>query len=219
MFLLVNLKTYEAGTGESAVEVAEAARDVADETGARVAVAPQAADLRPVAETSVETYAQHVDGVGYGSNTGSVHAGAVAGAGATGTLLNHSERRLRLADIDSGLGAAREQGLETVVCANNPEQSAAVASLRPDYVAVEPPELIGTGTPVSKADPDVVRGAVDAVTNVAGDEVPVLCGAGITSGEDVAEALELGAEGVLVASGVVKADDPREAMLDLVTGV
>jgi len=219
MFLLVNLKTYEAGTGEGAVEVAEAARDVADETGARVAVAPQAADLRAVAETGVETHAQHVDGVEYGSNTGATHAGAVAGAGATGTLLNHSERRLRLADIDAGIRAARGASLETVVCANNPGQSAAVASLRPDYVAVEPPELIGTGTPVSKADPDVVRGAVDGVANVVGDEVPVLCGAGITSGEDVAEAVELGAEGVLVASGVVKADDPREAILDLVTGV
>jgi len=217
MFLLVNLKTYRAGTGESAVEVAESARDIAEETGVRIAVAPQSPDIRAVAETGVETYAQHTDGIEYGSNTGTAHARAIGGAGATGTLLNHSERRLRLADIDSCLESAREANLETVVCANNPEQSAAVASFRPDYVAVEPPELIGTGTPVSKADPDVIRGAVDAVMNVAGEDVPVLCGAGITSRDDVEEALELGAEGVLVASGVVKADDPHSAMLDLVT--
>lgn len=215
MFLLVNLKTYEAGTGDAAVSVAEAARDVADETGVRVAVAPQAADIAAVAETGVETFAQHVDGVEYGSNTGAVHADAVAGAGATGTLLNHSERRLRLADIDDALRAARDSSLETVVCANNPAQSAAVAALGPDAVAVEPPELIGTGTPVSKADPDVITEAVDRVSGVA--DVPVLCGAGITSGDDVSAALDLGAEGVLVASGVVKAESPREAMLDLVT--
>lgn len=215
MFLLVNLKTYHAGTGDEAVEVAEAARDVAEETGARVAVAPQAADLRAVAETGVETFAQHADGVEYGSNTGATHAGAVAGAGATGTLLNHSERRLRLASIDAALEAARDASLETVVCANNPAQSAAAATLGPDAVAVEPPELIGTGTPVSKADPDVITDTVERVQEVA--DVPVLCGAGITSGDDVEAARDLGAEGVLVASGVVKAESPRDAMLDLVT--
>jgi len=215
VFLLVNLKTYHAGTGDAAVRVAEAAREVAEETGARVAVAPQAADLRAVAETGVETFAQHVDGVEYGSNTGATHVGAVAGAGAEGTLLNHSERRLRLADIDASLNAAHDESLETIVCANNPDQTAAAAALGPDYVAVEPPELIGTGTPVSKADPDIITDAVDRVSDVS--DVPVLCGAGITSGEDVSAALDLGAEGVLVASGVVKADSPREAMLDLVS--
>ena len=215
MFLLVNLKTYRAGTGEAAVRVAEAARDVAEETGARVAVAPQAADLRAVAQTGVETFAQHIDGVEYGSNTGATHAGAVAGAGADGTLLNHSERRLKLADIDASLRRAREESLETVVCANNPAQSTAAATLEPDAVAVEPPELIGTGTPVSKADPDIITDTVERVSEVS--DVPVLCGAGITSGEDVEAARELGAEGVLVASGVVKDDSPHEAMLDLVT--
>ncbi len=215
MFLLVNLKTYNAGTGEDAVRVAEDARDVAEETGARVAVAPQTVDLRAVAETGVETFAQGVDGIEYGSNTGATHAGAVAGAGADGTVLNHSERRLKLAAIDAALEAAHDESLETVVCANNPDQTAAAATLGPDHVAVEPPELIGTGTPVSKADPDVITDAVDRVSEVA--DVPVLCGAGITSGEDVRAARELGAEGVLVASGVVKAESPREAMLDLVT--
>jgi len=215
VFLLVNLKTYRAGTGKRAVRVAEDARDVAEETGARVAVAPQAADLHAVAETGVETFAQHIDGIEYGSNTGAVHAGAVAEAGAGGTLLNHSERRLKLADIDASLESAREESLETVVCANNPTQSAAVATLEPDAVAVEPPELIGTGTPVSKADPEIITDTVEHVSSVS--DVPVLCGAGITSGDDVEAARELGAEGVLVASGVVKAESPYEAMLDLVT--
>ena len=215
MFLLVNLKTYRAGTGKRAVRVAEDARDVAEETGARVAVAPQAADLHAVADTGVETFAQHIDGAEYGSNTGATHAGAVAEAGADGTLLNHSERRLKLADIDASLKAARDESLETVVCANNPAQSAAVATLEPDAVAVEPPELIGTGTPVSKADPDIITDTVERVSSVS--DVPVLCGAGITSGDDVEAARELGAEGVLVASGVVKSESPYEAMLDLVT--
>ncbi|WP_262177960.1 triose-phosphate isomerase [Haloarcula laminariae] len=211
MFVLVNLKAYPCDP----IEVATAAADVADDSGVRVAVAPQAANIESVAETGVETWAQHVSPNEQGSHTGSTLAEAVADAGAVGTMLNHSENRLKLADIDASLDAADRVDLETIVCANNPEQIGAAAALGPDAVAVEPPELIGTGTPVSKADPDIVTGAVDAAARVDGD-VDVLCGAGISTGEDLVSASDLGATGVLLASGVAKADDPRAALEDLV---
>jgi triosephosphate isomerase len=213
MFVLVNLKAYPCDP----VEVAEAAAEVADDTGVRIAVAPQAAHLDRVAETGVETWAQHVSPVEYGSHTGSTLAEAAADAGAVGTLLNHSENRLKLADIDASLRAAERADLETVVCANNPRQIAAAAALDSDAVAVEPPELIGTGTPVSKADPDIVTDSVDAAASVS--DVPVLCGAGISTGEDLDAAAGLGAEGVLLASGVAKADDPKAALESLVDPV
>ncbi|WP_254523695.1 triose-phosphate isomerase [Natrinema caseinilyticum] len=211
MFVLVNLKTYPCDP----VAVAEAVRDVDDTTDARLAVAPQAAHLERVADTGAETWAQHVDSVEYGSNTGHTLAEAAVDAGAVGTLINHSERRLKLAAIDGSVRAAERAGLETVVCANNPAQIGAAAALGPDAVAVEPPALIGTGTPVSQADPDVVEDAVEAAENVDSD-VSVLCGAGISTGEDVVAAGDLGAEGVLLASGVAKADDPTAALENLV---
>ncbi|ELY54157.1 triosephosphate isomerase [Natronococcus amylolyticus DSM 10524] len=211
MFVLVNLKTYPCDP----IEVAEAVSDVDDRTDARLAVAPQAAHLERVAETGVETWAQHVDPIDHGSNTGHTLAESVADAGADGTLINHSEQRLKLADIDGSVRAAERADLETVVCANNPAQIGAAAALGPDAVAVEPPELIGTGTPVSQADPDVVEDAVDAASNV-DSAVSVLCGAGISTGDDVVAAGGLGAEGVLLASGVAKADDPAAALEDLV---
>ncbi|MGQ3413078.1 triose-phosphate isomerase [Natrinema versiforme] len=211
MFVLVNLKTYPCDP----IEVAEAVRDVNERTDARLAVAPQAAHLERVAETGAETWAQHVDAIEHGSNTGHALAESVADAGAVGTLINHSERRLKLADIDGAVRAAERADLETVVCANNPAQIGAAAALGPDAVAVEPPELIGTGTPVSQADPDVVEDAVEAAANV-DSEVSVLCGAGISTGDDVVAAGDLGAEGVLLASGVAKADDPSAALEDLV---
>ena len=214
MFVLVNLKAYPCDP----VAVATAAADVADDSGVRVAVAPQAAHLSAVADTGVETFAQHVSPVDHGSHTGSTLAEAAADAGATGTLLNHSERRLKLADIDASLEAADRAGLETCACANNPEQIAAVTALGPDAVAVEPPELIGTGTPVSQADPDVVEDAVAAAARV-DEDVDVYCGAGISTGDDVLAARDLGATGVLLASGVAKADDPRAALEDLVSGL
>jgi triosephosphate isomerase len=211
MFVLVNLKAYPCDP----IEIAEAARDVSEETGVRIAIAPQAAHLSAVADTGVETWAQHVSPVEHGSHTGSTLAEAAADAGAVGTLLNHSENRLKLADIDASLDAAERVDLETCVCANNPDQIGAAAALGPDSVAVEPPELIGTGTPVSKADPDIVTDAVDAAA-AADESVDVFCGAGISTGEDLDAAGELGASGVLLASGVAKADDPREALEDLV---
>ncbi|WP_256684097.1 triose-phosphate isomerase [Halococcus qingdaonensis] len=211
MFVLVNLKAYAA----DAVGVAAAAREVSEESGVRIAVAPQAARLAAVADTGVETWAQHVSPVEHGSHTGSTLAEAAAMAGADGTLINHSERRFRLADIDGALDAAERAELETIVCANNPAQVGAAAALGPDAVAVEPPELIGGDVSVSQADPDIVEDAVAAAEAV-DDSVDVLCGAGISSGEDLDAAGELGATGVLLASGVAKADDPRAALADLV---
>jgi triosephosphate isomerase len=207
MFVLVNLKAYPCDP----VAVASAAGRAAEGTDATVAIAPQAAHIGAVADTGVETWAQHVSPVEHGSHTGSTLAEAVGDAGATGTLLNHSENRLTLADIDASLDAAERTGLDTVVCANNPDQIAAVTALGPDAVAVEPPELIGTGTPVSQADPDIVKDAVAAAEAV-DPSVDVYCGAGISTGEDVLAARELGADGVLLASGVAKADDPAAAL-------
>ena len=211
MFVLINCKAYPSDP----IEIGEIAHEVSEDSGTRIAVSPQTARLEGVAETGVETWAQHVDGNEPGSHTGSTLAESLAEAGATGTLLNHSEKRLKLADIDAGIAAAERAGLETVVCANNPKQVKAVAALGPDSVAVEPPELIGSGTPVSQADPDIVTDAVAAAEAV-DDSISVLCGAGISTGEDLTAAEELGAEGVLLASGVAKADDPREALENLV---
>jgi triosephosphate isomerase len=211
VFILVNLKAYPCDP----IEVATAARDVAEESGVRIAVSPQAADLRRVADTGVETWGQHVDPNDYGSHTGSTLAEAVAEAGATGTLINHSEKRLKLADVDGSVRAAERAGLETCVCANNPAQIGAAAALGPDSVAVEPPELIGGDDSVATADPDVVRDAVEAAGDV-DESVDVFCGAGISTGDDVDAAGDLGATGILLASGVAKADDPRAALEDLV---
>ncbi len=90
--------------------------------------------------------------------------------------------------------------------------------MKPTIVAIEPPELIGTGIPVSKANPDVVVGSVEAVKGVS-KNVKVLCGAGISTGDDVRAAIDLGTDGVLLASGVVKAKDPKKALLDLAGGL
>ncbi|WP_054840754.1 triose-phosphate isomerase [Thermococcus peptonophilus] len=218
--IAINFKTYIEATGKRALEIAKAAERVWKETGITIVVAPQLADLRMIAE-SVEippVFAQHIDPIKPGSHTGHVLPEAVKEAGAVGTLLNHSENRMILADLEAAIRRAEEVGLMTMVCSNNPAVSAAVAALGPDYVAVEPPELIGTGIPVSKAKPEVVTNTVELVKKVNPPDVGVLTGgAGISTGEDVKKALELGSVGVLLASGVTKAKDPEKAIMDLVS--
>lgn len=206
--IIVNFKTYTEATGRSAVELAKSAEKAKRETGVLMAVAPQFADLYTVARAvRIPVFAQHIDPIRPGGFTGHVLAESVKEAGAVGTLVNHSERQLRLSDIEQTIRIARGNGLVSVVCANNPSISAAVATLGPDMVAIEPPELIGTGIPVSKAQPQIITGTVSLVRKVNPD-VRILCGAGISRGEDVAAALKLGTQGVLVASGIVKAEHP-----------
>ena len=212
--IIVNFKTYLESTGKRAVELAKKAEKVHRETSIYVGVAPQLADLSAVAQAvEIPVFAQHIDPIKPGGYTGHVLAEAVKEAGAIGTLINHSERRLKLSDIDEIVKLVREKGLMSVVCANNPSTSVAVSSLNPDLVAIEPPELIGTGIPVSKAQPEIVSGTVQLVREV-NKKITILCGAGISHGEDVSAALKLGTEGVLVASGIVKAKDPYGIILE-----
>ena len=212
--ILVNFKTYPQGTGKRALELAKTSEKVSLETDVCIAVAPQFTDISSIAHsTSIPVFAQHVDPIEYGSFTGHILAESIKKSGAVGTLINHSERQLRLADIDAIIKKTQELNLISIVCANNPSVSAAIAALKPKMTAVEPPELIGTGIPVSKAKPEVVTNTVKLIKRI-NPSVVVLCGAGITAGKDVAAALRLGTEGVLVASGVVKAKDPYKVLLE-----
>jgi len=215
--ILVNFKTYLEGTGSKALRLAKIGEQVSSETGVSIAVAPQLTDIRMIADqVEIPVYAQHVDAVDIGAYTGHVLAEAVKEAGAFGTLINHSERRLKLSEIDEVVRKTRSVGLLSVVCTNTAAVSAASAALAPDMVVIEPPELIGTGIAVSKARPEIVTDTVSLIKRIA-PKVVVLCGAGITIGEDVKAALRLGTDGVLLASGVVKAKDQRKALLDIAT--
>ena len=210
--IIVNFKTYLESTGKKALDLAKQAERASKETGTCIVVAPQFADLSKVAETvEIPVFAQHIDPIKPGSCTGHILSDSIKAAGAVGTLINHSERQLKLSDIDSIITLAHEHSLISCVCANNPFVSASIAALRPDIISVEPPELIGTGISVSKAKPEIVTDTIKFVRKVA-PKMTILCGAGISTAEDVAIAFKLGTSGVLVASGIVKAKNPYNVL-------
>jgi triosephosphate isomerase len=215
--ILINAKTFKEGMGNRAHMIANAAQLVAHESGVTIGLAPSNFDLHPISHHfAIPVYAQHVDGFEPGAHTGHITADALKIAGAAGSLINHSERRLTLADIESSVRALQAQKLLSVICSNNEATSAGAAALGPEYVAIEPPELIGSGVSVSKANPDIIRRSVAAVHAV-NSKVKVLTGAGIQSGECVKIAVDLGTDGVLLASSVVKAKEPATVLRDLVS--
>ena len=218
LVLAVNYKAYPTAYGDKALAIALSADKLAEQYRGQVRfiLAVPATEIARIAEAvdTATVYAQHIDPVPPGAHTGHITAEAVKEAGARGTLLNHSEKHMTLTAIDQAIRRATALGLETLVCADTPTAAAAAAALAPTMIAVEPPELIGTGIPVSKAKPEVITNTLKLVHTV-NPGLPVLAGAGITSGEDAAAAVRLGAQGVLVASAVMKAPDPEEKMREL----
>jgi triosephosphate isomerase (TIM) len=213
--IVVNFKTYLEATGKKSVELAKTAESVSEESGVQIAVAPQFSDIKEVcAAAELQVFSQHIDPVKPGAYTGHVLAEAVKAAGATGTMLNHSERRIKISEIEEAIQLAGTAELRTLVCANTSGVGAAIAALEPDMIAIEPPELIGTGIAISKARPELITNTIKRIRGVS-KSVSVLCGAGVSSPEDVAKAIELGSQGVLVSSSVVKSRNPGQLLLQM----
>ena len=210
--IVINFKNYREAQGEGTLRIAKAAEEVSRRTGVPVIVAPPQVALMHVARSvSIPVFAQHVDDVEPSSTTGFVPPESVSASGASGSIINHSEHRLPEDTVGRLVKRTRDLGLTSLVCASTPEEAARMARFSPDYIAIEPPELIGTGRAVSRVAPNVISRGVEAVRAVSPD-VTVLCGAGIVSGDDVSASLKLGAMGVLVSSAVVRAPDPGAKM-------
>ncbi|MGY5874619.1 MAG: triose-phosphate isomerase [Candidatus Thorarchaeota archaeon] len=214
--IAINFKTYTQATGDRAVLLAKKCDKVAKEFGVSIVVAPQIPDLYRVSSAvEIPVFSQHLDAGDPGRFTGHALGETLVEAGCSGTLLNHSENRMQLADIEASVRTADDLGLYTIICTNNPLVSVAASAVHPSAVAVEPPELIGSGISVSQAQPEIISGTVEQIRAVNKD-VTILCGAGIGSGSDVESAIKLGSQGVLLASAVAKSDKPEVVLEDLI---
>ena len=213
--IITNFKLYESATGDKALALAKIHEEVAKETGADIQVAVQSIDLARISqEVDIPVLAQHIDPKIFGSGTGHILPENVKMAGAVGTILNHSERRLEREVLEASIKRAKEIGLTTVVCAETPEEGASFLEFDPDYIAVEPPELIGGDISVSTSQPEIIENA----SKLIGPE-KLLVGAGVKNGVDVKTCIQLGAKGVLLASGVTKAENPKAVLMDLASGL
>ncbi|HIQ51012.1 MAG TPA: triose-phosphate isomerase [Nautiliaceae bacterium] len=131
-----------------------------------------------------------------------------------GSLLNHSEKQKKFNELIKCLFLVDNDFLLTV-CADSKESAISLHYINEklkkiSYIAYEPPELIGSNISVSKAKPEIIKDLTKEIDYL-------LVGAGIKTKEDVKKSLELGAKGVLIASGVVKSDNPKNLLEEFVS--
>ena len=217
--IIVNLKAYEQGYGADGFDLCKIMEEISIEHNVNLAAAVSPIDLVDFSDNlKIPIFAQHVDGVNYGSHTGSILPEAVRYSGAVGTLVNHAECQMSWEEIEKTINRCKELGLSTVLCTADLKSSEKGAHLNPDMIAVEPPELIGGDISVSTAKPEIISYTVEIVKKI-NSEISVLCGAGVKNQDDVSKAISLGSEGILLASGVVKSSEPRKVLLDLIKGL
>jgi len=201
---IINCKNYEEIAGDKIIEFVNIVEKISKKYKIKIAVAPPQHLIGLVSNSSIPILAQHVDNSKIGSTTGFIIPELLKKSKVSGSLINHSEHRISEKEITELVLRLRELKMISVVCVKDVSEAKKYAKLNPDYIAIEPPELIGSGKAVSKERPELITKAANAVNGV-NNKTKLLCGAGIVSGQDVSKAIELGSKGILVASGIIKA--------------
>lgn len=201
---VINCKNYEEISGEKIIKFVKTAEKVSKKFKVKIAICPPQHLIGVVAKSSIPIFAQHVDDSKVGSTTGFVIPELLKKSKVNGSLINHSEHRISSKEITKLVSKLKELKITSIVCVKDVAEARKYAKLNPNYIAIEPPELIGSGKAVSTERPELITKAANAVKS-ANNNTKLLCGAGIVSGQDVSKAVELGSKGILVASGIIKA--------------
>jgi triosephosphate isomerase (TIM) len=214
--LIINFKNYEEVSADGAIRLGQTARQVAEKLQVEIILAPPHPVLALIArEIEIPVICQHIDDEKMGPSTGFTVPEIAKSYGAKGSLINHSEHRIGMNSIARLVERLRRIGMVSIVCAQEPQEVVEISTFEPDFIAIEPPELIGSGRAVSKENPTVITKSIEG----AGSRSRIICGAGISDKEDVSKAMELGSQGILVASGVIKATSWEKKITELASGM
>lgn len=212
---IINLKNYLEISGQRALMITKEAERVSQSLGTRIMISPPQPLLAWVAKnTNLEIVSQHVDANQIGPSTGFTIPEMVKESGAIGSLINHSEHPIDIIYITEIIKKMRSLKLVSVVCAKNFDELTMIAKLEPDYIAIEPPELIGTKRSISTEKPSLISESFQYLDSNR-IKSKLICGAGINTPEDVRIALDLGSDGILAASSIVKSDKWYEKIYEL----
>jgi triosephosphate isomerase len=201
---IINCKNYEEISGDKIKKFIKIAEQVSKKYKIKIAISPPQHLIGLVANSSIPILAQHIDDSKIGSTTGYIIPELLKKSKVKGSLINHSEHRISSKEIEKLVLKLRELKMISIVCVKDVAEVKKYLKINPDFIAIEPPELIGSGKAVSTEKPDLIQKAA-RIVNDSKNKTKLLCGAGIVSGEDVAKSIELGSKGILVASGIIKA--------------
>ncbi|MFC1800886.1 triose-phosphate isomerase [Nanoarchaeota archaeon] len=211
--IIINFKAYKESIGKKGWKLAKICEQAARKYNSKIIICPQEIDLSLFAQKiKIPVYAQHLDPIEPGKKTGFITPAEAKAEGVKGTLINHSEHPLKLKDIKTLVKLCKKYKLISVVCVPDLKTLKKIRTLKPDYIAYEPPSLIGGKVSVTNAKPDIIKKAVKST------KTKVLVGAGVKSHQDLKTALKLGTHGVLVASDIVKAKNPKKELKELING-
>jgi triosephosphate isomerase (TIM) len=214
--LIINFKNYEEVSGDRAIKLADSARRVAENLQLEIVLAPPHPALALLAkEIRIPVICQHVDDEKMGPSTGFIMPEIAKSYGVVGSLINHSEHRMEMSSISRLVERLRKLHMVSIVCAQEPQEVVEISNLEPDFIAIEPPELIGSGRAVSKENPAIITKSIEG----AGSRSSIICGAGISDKDDVSKAMDLGSQGILVASGVIKAASWEKKITELASAM
>lgn len=209
--ILINFKIYKETFGNKAIELAKICKDVANKTKIKIIPVVSSLDVYRIRkEVGIEVWMQNVDEYMDGAKTGKISPIQAREVGASGAIINHSECKKSPGNIKKILSQWPDN-FTSLVCLRSLGQAEGWAkNMKMDFVAYEPSYLIGSKTKsVSSEKSEVIKKMVDLFKG------KLLVGAGVHSKEDVKTALGLGAVGILLATDVVKANDPEKELLEL----
>ena len=201
---IINCKNYEEISGDKIKKFIKIAEQVSKKYKVKIAISPPQHLIGLVANSSIPILAQHIDDSKIGSTTGYIIPELLKKSKVKGSLINHSEHRISSKEIEKLVVKLKELKMISIVCVKDVAEVKKYLKINPDFIAIEPPELIGSGKAISTEKPDLIQKAA-RIVNDSKNKTKLLCGAGIVSGEDVAKSIELGSKGILVASGIIKA--------------
>ena len=205
--IIINFKNYK--RGKDALELARTIFLYANQA----VVAVSSPDIKEISgNTGLKVYAQHVDYHEPGRSTGYVIPESIDENGAKGTLLNHSEHPLSVDVIKKTMKRCNERGLKVVICVKNITQAKKFKALNPYAMAFEDPKFIASGKSITSMEPDALSKFLKVLSDT--NIIPI-CGAGISSGEDVKKAYEIGCKGVLIASAIADSHNPEKILKEI----
>jgi len=205
--IIINFKNYKAGK-----DVLALAKRIEKFSPKAICSVPTINIAEISKNTKLKLIAEHADSYWGERGTGYIVIESLKKEGVIGSLINHSEHKIKIEEIKNLIQRLKINKMKSIVCAGDIDSAWIIKSLNPDHIAFEDPDLIASGKSITSYNPQGVR---DFVEMMKGSKSIPICGAGISTIDDVKEAIKLGCKGVLISSAIANSKNPDKILKEI----